>query len=79
MLGGKGRVSIGNNVFIGTEAIALMNSEIGDNLIIGTQSVESGGISSDCVAAGSTAKPIMLLEDYWKKEKQNNMKKPFSW
>lgn len=69
LLGGIGKISIGNNVFIGTEAIVLMNSEIGDNVIIGAQSVVNGKIPSNCVAVGSPAKPVMSLEEYWNRRK----------
>ena len=69
VVGGIGKVSIGNNVFIGTEAIVLMNSEIGDNVIIGVQSVVNGKIPSNCVAVGSPAKPIMSLDEYWERRK----------
>ena len=74
VLGGVGKVSIGNNVFIGTEAIVLMNSEIGDNVIIGSQSVVSGKIPSNCVAVGSPAKPIMTLDEYWERRKSKQYK-----
>lgn len=69
VLGGVGKVTIGDNVFVGTEAIVLMNSEIGDNVIIGAQSVVCGKIPSNCVAVGSPAKPIMSLDEYWKRRK----------
>ena len=69
VLGGIGKVSIGNNVFIGTETVVLMNSEIGDNVIIGAQSVVCGKIPENCVAVGSPAKPIMSLDEYWERRK----------
>lgn len=69
VLGGIGKVTIGNNVFIGTEAIILMNSDIGDNVIIGAQSVVCGKIPSNCIAVGAPAKPIMSLDEYWKRRK----------
>ena len=39
MLGGIGKVDIGNNVFIGMGTIILKNTEIGDNVIIGAGSI----------------------------------------
>lgn len=69
VLGGVGKVSIGNNVFIGTDAIVLMNTEIGDNVIIGAKSVVSGKIPGNCVVAGTPAKPIMSLKEYWERRK----------
>lgn len=70
VVGGVGKVSIGNNVFIGTEAVILMNTEIGDNVIIGAGSVVSGKIPSNCVVAGAPAKQIMTLDEYWERRQK---------
>lgn len=70
VVGGQGKVTIGNNVFIGTNAIILKNTTIGDNVIIGANSLVSGNIPSDCVVAGCPAKVIMSLEEYYNKRKK---------
>lgn len=70
VLGGVGKVSIGNNVFIGVNSTILMNTEIGDNVIIGAGSVVHGRIPSNCVVAGNPAKIICSLEEYFTKRKK---------
>lgn len=70
VLGGVGKVSIGNNVFIGVNSIILMNTEIGDNVIVGAGSVVHGKIPSNCVIAGSPAKVICSIEDFFEKRKK---------
>ena len=59
-----GRVSIGDNVFIGAGAIILPNVKIGNNVIIGAGSVVSKNVSDNCVVAGNPAKFINSLDDY---------------
>ena len=70
VLGGVGSVSIGNNVFIGVNSIILMNSEIGDNVIVGAGSVVHGKIPSNCVVAGSPAKVVCSIEEFFEKRKK---------
>ncbi len=55
-------VVIGNNVFIGWQAIVLMGVTIGDNVIIGASSVVTKDIPSNCVVAGIPAKIIKKLK-----------------
>lgn len=71
MLRKSGHVKLGNNVFIGTRAMILLNSEIGDNCIIGAGSVVSGKFESNVVIAGNPARVICSLDDYHKKLKAN--------
>lgn len=59
-----GRVSIGDNVFIGASAIILPNVQIGNNVIIGAGSVVNKNVSDNCVVAGNPAKFISSLDDY---------------
>lgn len=70
VLGSAGKVTIGNNVFIGMNAVILKGSVIGDNTIIGAGSVVSGHIPGNCVAAGNPCKPIMSLNAYYEKRLQ---------
>lgn len=74
ILGGIGKTKIGNNVFIGMNAIILKGTTIGDNVIIGAGSVVSGNIESNNVYAGNPAKKIMSLEEYYKKKKTSALK-----
>jgi acetyltransferase-like isoleucine patch superfamily enzyme len=54
-----GRITIGNNVFIGTNCIILLNTTIGNNCIIGAGSVVRGQFPDDSVIVGNPAKVIM--------------------
>lgn len=72
-----GRVTIGNNVFVGAYSIILPNVTIGDNCVIGAGSVVSKDVPSGSVVAGNPAKIICTIEDYKKKnvEKMKNSTK----
>lgn len=67
VLGSAGGVSIGNNVFIGTQSTILKGVHIGNNVIIGANSVVNHDIPDNCVAAGNPCRVIMDLEDYYHK------------
>ncbi len=54
-----GKIKIGNNVFIGTNSIILLNTTIGNNCIIGAGSVVRGHFPDDSVIVGNPAKIIM--------------------
>ena len=64
-----GRVSIGNNVFIGAESVVLPGVTIGDNVIIGANSTVTHDIPAGSVAVGTPARVICTLEEYLTKEK----------
>ena len=64
-----GRVTIGNNVFIGAETVVLPGVTIGDNVIIGANSTVTHDIPSGMVAVGSPARVIGTTEAYIAKEK----------
>lgn len=68
VLGSSGKVKIGNNCFIGVNTTILKGVTIGDNCIIGANSLlTSGAYPDDSVIAGSPAKVIGNIEDYYKK------------
>ena len=54
-------VEIGENVFIGTNAIILKGSTIGNNCVIGAGAVVSGTYEDNCVIVGNPAKVIRKL------------------
>jgi acetyltransferase-like isoleucine patch superfamily enzyme len=54
-------ISIGQNVFIGTRAVILKGSNIGDNSVIGAGSVVSGTIPPNVIAAGNPCRVIRTL------------------
>lgn len=59
-----GRVTIGDEVFIGTRAIILPNVTIGSKVIIGAGCVISKSIPSNSVVAGSPARVICTYDEY---------------
>ena len=62
-----GKVTIGNDVFIGAGSIILPNVTIGNNVIIGAGSVVSRSIPDNSVAVGNPAKVITTYLDYQRK------------
>lgn len=59
-----GRIKIGNNVYIGTNALVMPGVEIGDNCVIGAGAIVSKNIPSNSVAVGVPAKVICSIEEY---------------
>lgn len=70
MLGSAGKVTIGNNVFIGMNSTILKNVTIGNNVIIGANSLVNKDIPDNVVYAGNPAKFICTIDDYYKKRKR---------
>lgn len=64
VFGNIGRVKIGNNVFIGNNAIILKGANIGDDVIIGAGALVCGDCSKSGVYAGVPARYIMSIEEY---------------
>lgn len=58
-----GKVSIGNNVFVGVNCIILPNVTIGSNVIVGAGTVVSKNIPDNSVAAGNPMRIVGTLED----------------
>ena len=69
-----GGVKIGDNCFIGYNALILKNTNIGDNVIIGARAVVKGNIPSNTVWAGVPAKQICTIEELYEKRKNNRLK-----
>lgn len=63
-----GRVTIGDNVFIGAESVVLPGVTIGRNVIIGANSTVTHDIPDCSVAVGSPARVICTLDEYLEKE-----------
>lgn len=63
----SGKVRIGNNVSFGQNVMVLKGVTIGDNVFIGAGSMVTKDIPSNCIAVGAPCKPVMSLEDYYKK------------
>ena len=70
IFGACGHVTIGNNVFIGVNAIITRGVTIGDNVIIGAGSIVTKDCPSDGVYAGNPARYIMSIEEYCQRRQQ---------
>ena len=64
-----GRVTIGDNVFIGAESVVLPGVTIGSNVIVGANSTVTHDIPNDTVVAGSPARVLYSLSEYLQKER----------
>lgn len=77
LLGDCGKVSIGNNVFIGRKAIILKNVNIGENSIIGAGAVVTHDVPPNQVWGGVPAKFICTLDDYYKNRKNKQVEEAY--
>jgi acetyltransferase-like isoleucine patch superfamily enzyme len=74
-----GRIKIGNNVHIGTNAIVMPNVTIGDNCIIGCGAIVTRDIPGNSIAAGVPARVIEDIDTYLHKNKEKfDYTKPLS-
>lgn len=62
-----GPIVVGNNVFIGVDAILLPNVKVGNNVIIGCRSIVTKDIPDNSVVAGAPARVICTIEEFYKK------------
>ena len=69
IFGASGRVTIGDNVFIGMNAVITRGVTIGSNVIIGTGSVVTKDCADNGVYAGNPARRIMGIEEYYAKRR----------
>ena len=60
-----GEITIGDNVFVGSNTILLYGTHIGNNVVIGAGSIVTKDIPDGVVAVGSPCKPIGNFDD-WK-------------
>lgn len=73
---GKSRVEktvIGDDVFLGANAVVLPGAKIGDGCIIGAGAVVGKEVPPYSVVAGNPAKVIMKVEDYIAKCESRNV------
>jgi acetyltransferase-like isoleucine patch superfamily enzyme len=61
ILGGGGPVTVGDNVWIGDNAVIIGPATIGNGAIIGANSVVRGAVQSNSIVAGMPAKLIKLF------------------
>ena len=62
-----GRITVGNNVHIGTDAIVMPGVTIGNNCIIGCGAIVTKSIPDNSVAVGVPARVIESIEEYEQK------------
>lgn len=67
-----GKVTIGNNVFIGTGTTILCGVTVGDHVVIGAGSVVTHDLPANGVYAGVPAKKVCSIEQY--REKYQNLR-----
>jgi acetyltransferase-like isoleucine patch superfamily enzyme len=65
-----GKITIGNNVFIGMNSIIMPGINVGDNVIIGSGSVVTKSLPGGKVYAGNPAREVCTIEKYYSKVKK---------
>lgn len=71
-----GRVDIGNDVFIGANAIVLPNTKIGSRVVIGAGSVVTRDVPDNSIVAGNPAKVIATYDEFIEKIKKQMETQP---
>ena len=71
-----GKVTIGDEVFVGHGTIILPNVRIGSRVVVGAGSVVTKDIPDNSVAAGNPAKVIGSYDDFLKKHSSNMQTRP---
>lgn len=74
----SGKIKIGNNVYFGRNCTVLKGVTIGDNCIIGFGSLVMKDIPDNSVVAGSPAKVICTLDQYYAKRKEKCIEESFA-
>lgn len=74
----SGKVTIGNNVYFTRNCTVLKGVTIGDNCIIGFGSTVINDIPANSVAAGTPARVICTIEEYYRKRKEYSLKEAFA-
>lgn len=64
-----GKVVIGNNVYIGNNALIMPGVSIGDNVLVAAGSVVCHSVPSNVVVGGNPARIVSTIEQY----KQRNL------
>ena len=64
-----GKVTVGNNVFIGASAIVLPGVTIGENSVIGAGSVVTKDVPPNVVASGNPLKVLGCINDFNEKHR----------
>jgi len=73
----SGKVSIGNNVYFTRNCTVLKGVTIGDNCIIGFGSTVMSDIPANSVAAGTPARVICTIDEYYENRKKKSLQEAF--
>lgn len=73
VFGASGIVEIGDNVFIGMNAIIERNVKIGNNVVIGAGSIVTKDCEENNVYAGVPAKRIMSIDEFLIKRRDKQL------
>lgn len=66
-----GKITIGNNVFIGIDSILLPGVSLGNNTVVAAGSIVTKSFPDNVVIAGSPAKIIKTLDEYIQLNKES--------
>jgi acetyltransferase-like isoleucine patch superfamily enzyme len=66
-------ITVGNDVYIGTNSTILPGVKIGNNVVIGACSVVSRDVPDNSVVVGNTAKVIKTTDEYFEKLKRESI------
>ena len=66
-------ITIGNDVYIGTDTFILMGVHIGNNVVVGARSLVTKDIPDNMVAAGHPARVIKTTQEYLEKIKKESL------
>ncbi|MCD8237331.1 MAG: acyltransferase [Prevotellaceae bacterium] len=68
-----GKVTIGDRVYIGTNALIMPGVSIGNRVLIAAGSVVTKSIPDNCVVGGNPAKFLHSVDDYIESNKEYNL------
>lgn len=60
-------ITIGNNVYIGTDAVLLPGIVVGDDVVIAAGAVVNRDVPTRAIVAGVPARQVGTIDEYWKK------------
>ncbi len=66
-----GKIVVGDNCYIGANAILLPNISIGDNCIVAAGAIVTKDVPPNSIAAGAPARVVGNIEDFYQKIKKN--------